>query len=231
MIQAVLFDLDGTLLQNDMDRFMRHYLRALSARVVSFMPPARFVECLMAGTERMSANTHPTITNKDAFWRAFEELSGHAEGELRPVVDEFYVQEFGKLSECTQRIPEARPLVEEVMKSGRATVIATAPLFPLRAIQHRMDWAGVADLPFTLVTSYENMHYSKPYKEYFQEIANLIGVPPESCLMVGDDRRMDASSAEVGMRFFWITAEEPFGETQGNLAHVHDLVRDGWLDA
>ena len=68
-------------------------------------------------------------------------------------------------------------------------MLATNPMFPESAIRDRMDWAGVGDLPWELVTSYENMHHCKPYP-------HTIWMPaPESrtwhCLMVGNDLQND----------------------------------------
>jgi len=230
MIEAVLFDLDGTLLENDMDRFMRAYLRALSARLAHIMPPAQFVSQLMAATDRMIANLDPHVTNQEAFWSAFQELTGHSHEELRPIIDEFYVKEFGDLKTCAQSKPLARTVVQSVMQTGRPAVIATNPLFPLVAIRHRLQWAGVADLPFALITSYENMHFSKPHKEYYQEIAEHLRLPAGRCLMVGDDKVMDWPATQAGMQFFWVTEEQPFTREQGNLDHFHQLVRNGFLD-
>jgi len=230
MIEAVLFDLDGTLLENDMGQFMPLYLRALSAHVAHLMPPAQFVPSLIAATEKMAANDDPDVTNEAAFWAAFEGLAGVPQERFQALTDEFYVEKFAALSSCTRRRPRARTLVQHVMETGRRTVVATHPLFPRRAILHRMEWAGVGDLPFTLITSYENFHTSKPRPTYYAEIAAQIGVPPARCLMIGDDRAMDGPAVQAGMRFFWVTEERPFGDERGNLEHLDVLIQAGWLD-
>jgi FMN phosphatase YigB (HAD superfamily) len=230
MIEAVLFDLDGTLLDNDMERFMRPYLQALSARLAHIIPPAKFVECLMAGSKRMADHLHPQLTNREVFWQTFEALSGHSEEELQPIIDAFYAGEFNALQVYTRRRPEARPLVQSVIAAGRKAVLATHPLFPLIAVRQRMAWAGIADLPFDLITAYENMHFCKPQPEYYDEIARMLGAPAERCVMIGDDKVMDGPAAAAGMRFFWTTSEPPFDAARGDLAHLQRLIDDGWLD-
>jgi FMN phosphatase YigB (HAD superfamily) len=77
-----------------------------------------------------------------------------------------------------------------------------------------MAWAGVDDVPFALVTTYENMHTCKPYPAYYVEIAQRIGVAPHACLMVGNDLLRDIAPArQAGMHTFladeWIANPDP----------------------
>jgi HAD superfamily hydrolase (TIGR01549 family) len=230
VIDAVLFDLDGTLLHNDMERFMRCYLQALSSRLAGYMPPQEFVRVLLAATDRMLLDANSCVTNEQAFQRAFDVLSGRSLNEIRPLLDDFYAHDFGTLAECTRREPQARSVVESVLAAGRQAVVATHPLFPRTAILQRMAWAGVDDLPFSLITSYENMHSAKPRPEYFQEIADRIGVPAGRCLMIGDDLILDQPCVRIGMRFYHVTEHEPFDPNAGTLRHLHELIQGGLLD-
>lgn len=50
MIRTILFDLDGTLLPIDTDRFVHHYMRALAAHAGHLVPPKALVEQVMAST-------------------------------------------------------------------------------------------------------------------------------------------------------------------------------------
>ena len=81
-----------------------------------------------------------------------------------------------------------------------------------------MDWAGVRDLPVHLVTSYENMHATKPDPGYFAETAALLGVDPHDALMVGDDRQLDLAAADIGMRTFYVGDDPGGGAASGRLA-------------
>ena len=53
-------------------------------------------------------------------------------------------------------------------------------MFPHQAVEARLAWAGVpvTEYPYTLVTSYENMHAAKPHQAYYQEILAKIGCRP-----------------------------------------------------
>ena len=46
------------------------------------------------------------------------------------------------------------------------------------------------------------MHHCKPSKGYFLEIAEVMGVKPEECLMVGNDVSDDMPARTAGMQVF-----------------------------
>jgi HAD superfamily hydrolase (TIGR01549 family) len=133
---------------------------------------------------------------------------GRTAEEMMPVFDDFYATQFGKLRSQTRTLPEARAVVQAASDAGCDVVIATNPLFPETAIRQRMEWAGVADLPFKLVTSYEVMHSSKPHARYYVEIVERLGRTPAECVMVGDDWNNDIAPAlQAGLRVYWINAD------------------------
>ncbi len=201
-IQAILFDLDGTLLDADMDIFIPHYFEALSARVAHLVPPARFIPCLIQATRKMMANDGRD-TNAAVFAQAFYPLVGRSRQELEPVFLDFYANDFPKLRRHTRRKPKARQVVQMAFDRDYDVIIATNPLFPATAIQQRMAWAGVDGFPYRLVTTYENSRATKPNLLYYQQILEAIGQPPQACLMVGDED-MDMVAAHLGCHTFLV---------------------------
>jgi len=70
---------------------------------------------------------------------------------------------------------------------------------------HNADLAahGLGDLLDELVYT-SDLECSKPHPSVFREIASRLGVPPESCVMIGDRQIDDVSGARaVGMRGVW----------------------------
>ena len=201
-LQAILFDLDGTLLDSNMENFIPHYFQGLSARVSHLMPPKEFIVQLMRATEIMMANDG-TATNEQVFAGAFYPLLGHTQSELVPIFDDFYANDFPGLQKYTARKPEARPLVQRAFDLGYDVVIATNPLFPRTATEQRLEWAGVGDFPYRLVTSYENSRACKPNLRYFDLVCEHIGRAPAECLVVGDEA-MDMVAARVGCLTFLV---------------------------
>lgn len=239
MIEAILFDLDDTLLINDSQAFMNSYFALLSQFAQPRMEPRKFLDDLTRATRATILNTDPLLTNADVFWTEFEKLSGQRRVDLEPFFANFYTQEFSKLRTGTEREPRAVDLVEETLAEGRQVVIATNPLFPQIAIEQRLAWAGlpVDNHAFALVTTYEGMHAAKPQPAYYQEILALIDVVPSRAIMVGNDWVNDIEpAAAVGLHTFWVNRN---GETPpqselvddfGTLDQLYERVSDGWLD-
>jgi HAD superfamily hydrolase (TIGR01662 family) len=237
MIRGVLLDLDDTLLDNDIERFLPPYLAALGRRMVRFASPDKLTQMVLASTRAMLANQDPTVTNQQAFEADFFPCLGHPEAEVRPLIRTFYEDDFPALKRYTKRIPEARSLVQALMDRGYDLVIATNPMFPRRAIEHRLSWAGVFDFPYKLVTTYENSHFCKPNPRYYQEILDKLDCPPAQALMVGDDFGNDIQpAAQVGLHTYWITGATGDGNNvaysgqRGSLADCLHWIQLGGLD-
>jgi FMN phosphatase YigB (HAD superfamily) len=182
-IRAVLFDLDDTLLENNMDRFVKEYFGLLTPHMAHLVPPEKFVSALIKATYAMIKNDDSAITNRQAFIHDFFPRVGWKAEEMMPLFDDFYAVKFDQLRSLTRPNPSAREAVQTAFDRGCDVVIATNPIFPETAIRQRMEWAGIADFPFKLVTSYEVMHFAKPSTSYYIEIMRHIGRNPDQCIM------------------------------------------------
>lgn len=204
MFRTLLFDLDGTLLDLDIDEFLPVYFRALTARFAHLMEPKEFVAKLMASTAAMIQNKDPQVTNEEAFMADFIPRIGLPPEELFPILNDFYANDFGNLHEHARRKPLAAEIIRCALDKGLEVVIATNPVFPHLAINHRLCWAGVQEFPYQLVTTYEIMHFCKPYPEYYEEILTRLGRDPEECLMIGNDVQEDLTAREIGVKTFLV---------------------------
>jgi HAD superfamily hydrolase (TIGR01549 family) len=236
MITAVLFDLDDTLLGNNMETFIPRYFALLGEHASRYMPRQQFLEELMICTRAMVPQT--AVTNREAFWHLFHERTGLDPEEIEPFFDQFYRETFPQLEAVTQKRPEAVELVRVCFDLGLKIVVATNPLFPRRAIEHRLAWAGlpVNENAFALVTTYENMHAAKPTPAYYQEILATIECQPADTLMVGDNWVNDIQpAAGLGIKTFWVPPDESSPPDEallngfGSLAALLELVQSGWL--
>lgn len=208
MLKAVLFDLDGTLLDIDLDMFIREYFAALGPVVAEVLGSATAEEGLaavVAGTQAMSI-PHPGITNREAFNAQFHAMTG-ADLDLEEFAlpfERFYREVFPGLRRDFGPVPGARGAVKLCLELGLKVAIATNPIFPRSAVLERMRWAGIEDLKVHAITAYENMHATKPQAAYFAETAAMLGTNPASCVIVGDDRALDMPAADLGMRTFYV---------------------------
>ncbi|MDF2572222.1 MAG: gph [Sporomusa sp.] len=205
MIKCVLFDLDGTLLPINQDEFLREYLKHLGARVAQVVDSKKFIGQLLASTEVMIKSRDKVKTNQQVFLEDFLPNIGVAADVLMPVIDGFYETDFVLVKPTTNYNVAARQAVLAVAELGLDVVIATNPIFPISAIRQRIDWAGVGDIDFKFVTSYEECHFCKPHPDYYLEIAERIGRHPTECLMVGNDVGEDLAAAMIGMKTYLVT--------------------------
>ena len=235
-LQAVLFDLDDTLLYNDMEgTFLNRYFSALTDYARHLCPPEELIAALAAGAQAVQASQDPDgPTNEASFAAVFAAQLGQPWGELHTFFARFYEERFPELCVYARAHPDGRRAVQACLDAGYAVVIATNPLFPRRAIEHRLAWAGVDDLPFALITTYENMHTSKPSPTYYMEIAARIGVAPSACLMVGNDLLRDILPAQqAGMVTYlaedWVANPDPEiqPDRRGTLGDLVEWVEDG----
>ncbi|MBI4916727.1 MAG: HAD family hydrolase [Acidobacteria bacterium] len=213
MLRALLLDLDGTLLDNPMDRFIPAYFQALTRWVADRVPPDALIRELLRATRAMELGDGSGPTNEETFAAHFYPALGVDRAELEPEFRRFYAEAFPSLQVFTRARPEARLLVGAAFAQGLDVVIATNPVFPRAAIEERLAWAGVGvdSFAYALVTCYEEMHATKSDPAYYHEILARIGTPAPDCLMVGDDWQWDmVTAATCGIPGFWVSdAEAP----------------------
>jgi FMN phosphatase YigB (HAD superfamily) len=206
VFKAILFDLDGTLLDIDMDFFLQKYFGEMGKMAASQgkFEPKRLIEQLLLSTEVMINDLNPETTNEVTFMQDFIVNLGADEFEIRAFLDEFYSLRFPRLKEYCSSFEGVPEMMTKVFEKEIKVVIATNSVFPLRAIRARLDWAGVGMFPYELLTCYENMHYCKPYPQYYEEIVERIGVDPAECLMVVNDTREDLAAGILGIKTFLV---------------------------
>ncbi|ASS74476.1 hydrolase [Tumebacillus algifaecis] len=223
-LTTLLFDLDGTLLPMDNDRFVKGYFKHLAASVAHLLPPEQFVAQVWASTKAMVKNDDAALSNEQVFKSDFLGTLQVTGDDFFPIVDAFYAREFGELAHLSEPTPLAREICLAALEKGYRLVLATNPLFPRTATLHRMRWAGIDDLPFELVTTYEDSHFCKPNPNYYREIVQKIGAPYESCMMIGNDAYEDLVAGTIGLQTYWVNNGEPAPE------HPLPFDRQGTLD-
>lgn len=204
-IKAVLFDLDGTLLPMDQDVFVKAYFKGLAKKLAPRgYEPESLIKAVWGGTAAMIKNDG-SKTNEQAFWDFFSGIYGKKTLDDMPYFEEFYRTDFQNVREVCGFNAMAAQTVHRIKEQGIKVALATNPIFPAIATESRMNWAGLSPDDFEMYTTYENIGVSKPSLEYFRQVAEKIGVEPESCLMVGNDVDDDMVAVSLGMKVFLLT--------------------------
>ena len=206
MLDAILFDLDGTLLPMDNDVFTKGYFTLLSQALAPHgYEPREMLSAMWYGVEAMVRNDG-TEPNSQAFLRAFAERLGNRVYDDIRYFDAFYLDGFRKAKEFTSPTENAKSAVVLAHKKAKHVVLATNPLFPAVAIEARLSWAGLSFADFDLVTHYDNSRACKPNPTYYRLILDEIGARPEAALMIGNHADEDIrAAASLGLSTFFLT--------------------------
>ena len=208
MIDTILFDLDGTLLNFTQEAFIRAYFAEITKTFVKLdLDPEASVKAVWVGTKAMMLNDGSKL-NAQRFWRGFADYLGLTEekcGIVEAACDAFYSNEFNAVKSILAPNDVSKRLVRTMASKGYNVVLATNPLFPECAVESRLGWVGLQLGDFQLITHYKNSTYCKPNPGYFREIFAKIEKTPEKCLMAGNNPTEDMAAGDLGTETFLVT--------------------------
>lgn len=231
--RAICFDLDGTLLPMDLDEFMTSYFKRIARFAAkSGLDPERFMGALKLGTQAMAAH-EDDATNEEAFWRRFSEVYGPGAREVRALVDSFYEDDFAQIGEGFEANPAVARVLDALERKGYPLVLLTMPMFPRRAVEHRLEWAGTSAKAFARITSYENSKAVKPRQTYYAENLAAMGLRGGDVLMVGNNTQEDLAFLDLGADAYLITDYllNPVGFDLDAVRHGSMADFEAWVEA
>jgi FMN phosphatase YigB (HAD superfamily) len=231
MSLTLLFDLDGTLLDTNLDVFTPAYFQALTQHLAKHSAPSTMLRALIAGVNLMNESEDPTRTLEEIFDADFYTQLGFSKQDLIHIIEEFYDDVFPTLAQHTRQRPDAVSLIEWATSRGCRIAIATDPLFPRKATYHRLRWAGFDPERFELISTFEHFHFTKSHPSYYAEVLGRLGWPEGPILMVGNDPARDLLPAHrLGLKTFFVNGESGsspgFEAGRGKLADLRP-----WLDS
>lgn len=230
--QAILFDLDGTLLPMDPEKFLKLYFGALAKELAPFgLTAETLFKPFWAATKAMMTNTTGKL-NSDVFWEIFCGMTGLTREAVEPICDNFYTNGFLNARLATEENPLAVEAIRAAREKADKVVLATNPLFPMVAQRTRMGWLGLKPEDFDLVTCYSTDRHCKPNPAYFDDICARLGLDSAKCLMIGNDDREDmACASSRGMDCYLVTnwrlpdQEHPWTGPSGTFAEMVEMLK------
>src|SRR6266508_366448 len=102
MSLTLLFDLDDTLIDTNLEAFVPAYFQALGQHLGSYVAPEIMLRALVGGMNVMTESEDPTQTLEQVFEVGFYERLGRQKGELAGIFDEFYDNVFPSLAVLTR---------------------------------------------------------------------------------------------------------------------------------
>jgi FMN phosphatase YigB (HAD superfamily) len=204
MLQALLLDLDNTLILYDEPSFYVHFFKAVQHWFDDLLPGDR-LRAHLARAMISLKNGAGQKTNRDRFVAGFCENASLSESDFWDRYVKFYEIRYPDLPVNVTTPKGLTDVFHRIRDFNLTVVIATNPVFPLEAVHHRISWAGLDPLDFTLITHLDNMSYVKPQSGYYRQITEMIGLPAHRCLMVGNDPINDMAAGAIGMHTFLTT--------------------------
>ena len=204
--EAILFDLDGTLLPMDNDVFVQTYMGLLTKKMAPYGYDGKLlISALWKGTAAMIKNDG-SKTNAEVFWNYFAKVFGDRIYSDIATFDTFYENEFHAAASVTFPTDLAQLAVDLARENAEKVILATNPFFPAVAVRSRLSWAKVSPESFDLITTYENSSFCKPNPAYYMEIAGKMQFDPKRSLMIGNNAEEDIRAAQsLGMDTFLLT--------------------------
>jgi FMN phosphatase YigB (HAD superfamily) len=199
-IQAVFFDLDGTLVDVDMHRFVPSYLLRLTEQMGDQVDPARATRALHRAVAAMFANADADKTLECILLEVLQSELSMSPGAYAASLERFCRKDLESLRPLVSGHPLSPRLVEASLERGWQVVLATNPIFPRAVIDARIAWGALDGGAFHHVTAYETAHFCKPNPGFFEELLARLQIPAAACLMIGNDTLHDLAACQVGMQ-------------------------------
>ncbi len=114
MIKTVLFDLDGTLLPMDYEKFMKMYFKGLVKKAsIRNYEPNKLIDSVWKGTYAMVKNDGSKL-NEEVFWDVFKSIYGEEALKDKDLFDSYYYEEFKECKACCGFEEKVKEILEDL---------------------------------------------------------------------------------------------------------------------
>jgi FMN phosphatase YigB (HAD superfamily) len=203
-LKAVFFDLDGTLLDVEMSGFIATYIEGLSIHfadvALRYTVRSAFREAMVA----VMAGNGGFESNEKLFFAVLRQRLGIDADFFYGRLDNYCDDGLLRLQPFIRPLPLVRQILERCRDRDLKVVLATNPIFPRSIIDARLEWGGIADFPFDLVTSLENTRFCKPDPRYYKDLLDGFDLAAKEAIMVGNDTENDLAARAAGMKTFLV---------------------------
>lgn len=203
-MKAILFDLDGTLLQMDNDEFLKRFEEVMVPYFISLGYDGNEFSRAYSSTFYKMIKNDGSKTNEEVFFKALLEVYKDKE-KLNSDLNLFYENALDEVCTILKRDQYPRLLIDLLKERGYKLILATNPLFPKEFTYKRIRWAGLEPDDFSYISTYDNSSYSKPSREYYLDLISKNRLMDDELIMIGNDIDDDFSNLPKGIGRILIT--------------------------
>lgn len=210
MARAAVFDFDGTLVDSYSRRDRAH--RAVRDRLAAYLDERgvdRDETALLSAIETAEATAgEEGDYDRDDWWARM--LREHGVDPPADLLADL-TREYWELTiEETSVYPSVEDMLERLREEVPTGIVSdTDGLAGMK--DRRIDVTGLDAYADAIVVAGEDTAATKPAAEPFDRIADLLGVPPEECVFVGDNPTADVTGGNrTGMTTVLAVDEESY---------------------
>ena len=203
-IKAVFFDLDGTLLDVEMNGFIAAYIEGLGRHFSDVALRYTFGSAIREAMMALLEGKNGFDSNEQLFLAVLQQRLGIDSDLFFARLENYCVDGLPRLQTFVNPLPLARQILDQCRALNLTVVLATNPVFPRAIVDARLAWGGMGDFPFDLVTSIENTRFCKPDPRYFCDLLDRFGLTPKETIMVGNDTEHDLAALDVGIKTYLV---------------------------
>ncbi|HZJ86894.1 MAG TPA: HAD family hydrolase [Erysipelothrix sp.] len=215
--EAILFDLDGTLMPTTNEDFEKVYLHSLAETLSEHLEPKFLLTSMWEALEIMVLDSSDA-TNEAVFYDAFEKRVGEDVFDtIEPMFEAYYLNEFEILKNVLDDNTKMAQTVKKLKDKGYRLIIATNPMFPEVAVTQRVLFSGLDPDDFDFMSNFTLHTQTKPNLGYYKEVLELNSLNGQECLMVGNDMEEDMIAKDLGMDA-WLIEDYIINRTDKDLS-------------
>lgn len=199
MIRAVIFDMDGTLIDSQ-----PIWYQASTA----FFQQNQFPVTL---AEMMTLTGSPVGTLVDYVLHKY----GEKEKNRTQLIEELMAYVVGKVLEAKPLMPNVKEVLVNLKQQGIKIAVASAS--PRNMLQGIVDSCGIAEY-FDYLASAEELDYNKPHPAVYLHAAKQLGVAVNECFAVEDSVLGMISGKAANMKTVVIPAKAEWDDPRWSLA-------------
>lgn len=208
MIQAILFDMDGTL--TDTEKYLTRFQQQVMGELGYEIPIEETYQF------RSYASKFSRVRAKELYGEDFD--YDNARARRRKIMNE-HIEKNG-----IELKPYVKETVKELQKRGYQTIVVTAT--NQKAALECLEKAGIKDL-FDTIVSTSMVENGKPCPDVYLYACREIGKKPEECLAVEDSPNGVTSAWKAGCRVAMVPdLTGPDENTEGKTDYVFDTLKE-----
>ena len=205
LFKNLLLDLDGTLLGSQPQLrllFMARTIMYFAKRGLGPFTALRALHGL-----RMGIETHDSeFTNSKRAARRFAKVLKLDETAGMKMAVEMTHEIFPSLESCFFPISGAGEFMDWA-RPRYNLVLATNAVWPRKIVELRLKWAGIDAKMFSFIANNDEMHYTKPSAQYYEELIEKLELKCDESLMIGDSIEKDLPARKIGIPVFLMSGE------------------------